>query len=60
MLLMVVCALALSVQSQPSLPPLVEPYPLLHGDDPHGAPAVPLSPDPLVATTWAAAENITG
>lgn len=51
---------ALSVQSQPSLPPLVEPYPLLHGDDPQGAPAVPLSPDPLVATTWAAGENITG
>lgn len=28
--------------------PLVEPYPLLHGDNPTGAKAVPTSPDPLV------------
>eukprot|EP01048_Picozoa_sp_COSAG05_P007789 COSAG05_NODE_561_length_8675_cov_3.694846_12_plen_521_part_00 len=40
--------------------PLVEPYPALHGDDAHGAPAVPASPDPLVRTTWSAATNITG
>ena len=39
---------------------LEEPYPPLHGNDPHGLPAVPSSPDPLVATTWRAATNITG
>ena len=41
-------------------PPLVEPYPLLHGNDPSGNPAVAASPDPLVATTWSSGTNITG
>ena len=40
-------------------PPLVEPFPLLQGADPTGAPARPLSPDPLVATTWGPATNLT-
>ena len=40
-------------------PALVEPYPLLTGDA-HGAPAAPLSPDPLVSMTWPTDANITG
>jgi hypothetical protein len=48
------------VASADEAPPLVEPFPLLHGDDPQGAPPVPASPDPLVGTTWSAATNISG
>ena len=40
--------------------PLVEPYPLLSGDNPAGGPAVPTSPDPLVRTTWGSGVNTTG
>lgn len=48
------------VFSVDATPVLVEPYPPLHGDDPHGLPPVPLSPDPLVSTVWSAATNLTG
>lgn len=48
------------LQSASPPPSLVEPYPLLHGNDPAGNPAVASSPDPLVATTWSSATNITG
>jgi hypothetical protein len=46
---------ALVLASPP--PACVEPYPLLHGNDPKGNPAVPQSPDPLVSTTWSTGEK---
>ena len=51
---------AAAAGAQAPLPALVEPYPLIHGADPAGLPAVPASPDPLVATSWPATANITG
>jgi hypothetical protein len=59
-LLVLVTAAGLAQAQDPELTPLVEPYPLLQGADPAGAPPVPTSPDPLVRTTWSAATNITG
>ena len=57
-LLATACSLALAQQDPEG--PLVEPYPLLHGDNPTGGKAVPTSPDPLVRTTWdSSAVNIT-
>ena len=50
------CALPLA---QDPVGPLVEPYPLLHGDNPTGGLIVPTSPDPLVRVRWDAAVNIT-
>ena len=57
--LLLLCATPATADEAVPLP-LVEPYPYLHGDDPHGAPAVAASPDPLVSTTWSAVTNITG
>jgi hypothetical protein len=42
------------------IPALSEPYPLLHGNNPAGLPAVVASPDPLVSTTWNSTTNVTG
>ena len=40
--------------------PFTEPYPWIFGADSSGAAPEPLSPDPLVSTTWSGATNITG
>jgi alpha-L-rhamnosidase len=41
------------------LSPITEPFLPLHGNNRTGNRAVPVSPDPLVATTWSASTNLT-
>ena len=49
----------LGVAPPPDLPPLSEPFPLLHGQNPTGSPKIATSPDPLVSMTWNSTTNIT-
>ena len=49
---------ALAGLSGAALPPITEPFPLLHGNV-SGSVAQPTSPDPLVGTTWSADTNLT-
>eukprot|EP01043_Picozoa_sp_COSAG02_P069551 COSAG02_NODE_11964_length_1623_cov_2.889082_1_plen_348_part_01 len=58
--LLLVIGFARSALARADPEAFTEPYPYLFGDDSSGGPAVPLSPDPLVSTTWSRATNITG